>query len=798
MDTVYKNGTLFFSVNEMHINDFHTYNVCIDLPPPMRSDSIFATHNYGVSSLLHRPLTILELQIVTIFMITQCFHFFLKRLSLPYFFSSAMAGFVLGPTIKIVALDMYKKTLFPFGSEDTLSLISIFGYTFHLFVNCVQMDFSMITRTGKRAWTIALSTVLVPISVGFIFTFHLLPSLLNRTIGSSQMIGLPVVFLATSGCSFQVVAALLIELKILNSELGRLGLATALVSDITSNLVNAIGTTVNSVSEVGEARAYANLVILICFVILIPMVTRPAMKWVVKITPEGRPVKKIYVYGIVATVLFLGVAMHNIHQPVFASAIVLGLSVPEGPPLGTALVDSLDMFATWFLFPIFLTSCIMKVDLTKCFESPTLVLVFVIFILGVHLIKILLSIGICRFCKMPITDGVCIGLILTCKGAIDICSYTLIYDSKKFNDQQIGLMVILALVVGSIVRIGVTYLYDPSRKYAGYQKRNLISLKSNNELRIVACIHKPCHIIPTRNILDFCFPTTNKKLMVDALHLVELVGRSSPILISHRLKKMVSSSLHNLSGELIVTFNLFEHDYAGVATVNTYTAISPITLMHEDICYVAMDRIASLIILPFHVKWGQDGSIEYKDSNIRSVNTKVMEKAPCSIGILVNRGSYSKLNSSSNCLVAMIFIGGVDDREALCFAKRSIRESHSKLVVYRLILKGSDVKSWDIMLDDEVLREVQGYGEFDNVIYEEVVIEDASETTVFLNNVANKFDFIIVGRRNGITSAQTSGLEHWTEYLELGVVGDLLASPDLETRASILVVQQQQLHTSDQ
>lgn len=56
----------------------------------------------------------------------------------------------------------------------------------------------------------------------------------------------------------------------------------------------------------------------------------------------------------------------------------------------------------------------------------------------------------------------------------------------------------------------------------------------------------------------------------------------------------------------------------------------------------------------------------------------------------------------------------------------------------------------------------------------------------------SEFDFIIVGRRNGVKSEMTAGLENWTEYTELGVIGDLLASPDMETKASILVVQQQQ------
>ncbi|TKY46630.1 Cation/H(+) antiporter 4 [Spatholobus suberectus] len=786
------NQTIFDSVTYLY--DVPTmrqqvYNVCLDQPMKIVSNGIFNNHNGAIPS--QSAFTMLELQIVIIFAVTQGFHFILKRIGAPYFVSQVMAGFLIGPSIPTGPLEKYKKMLFPFGSPDILNTLSSLGYSFFLFLNSVQMDLSLITKTGKKAWVIALSSYFVPILVGYAVL-----SMFNATwqdILGADSFGLPVVYISHSGCSFAVVSSLLNDLGILNSELGRLALSSAFVNDLSGGIWASLGTALVSSRDLSLSIRIRNVVGCLAYIFLIPLIARPAMMWIVKNTPEGRPVNKIYIYAIIVAFLAIGYFAGNFNQPFLAGAIVLGISVPEGPPLGSELVNQLELFSTWFLSSIFVTCCIMKVELTLC-SSFAVIAVVCGFIVMVHLIRLLLCMGICRYCKMPSTDGFCLALILSCKGVVDICSYILVYDSMAQSKRVIAIMIFSVLILGTTSRLGVKALYDPARKYAGYQKRNIMNLKHNSELRVVACIHKPCHMLHIKNVLQLCSPGPDNALVADIVHLLELVGRSAPIFIAHKLQQSVGSS-YNYSGELIVTFDLFERDYAASATANTYTAISPVTLMHEDVCHLALDKNAAIIILPFHVKWGGDGSIESEDSNTRSMNSKVLDRAPCSIGILVNRGP-SGVNSASY-KVAMVFLGGPDDREALCLAKRFAKNRDNRLFVYRLLARDDDISDWEHMMDDEELREVRGaYVKLENVTYEEWTIDDASQTTLFIKDIAKRFDFIVVGRRNGVRTSHTSGLENWTEYSELGVIGDLLASPDTETKASILVVQQQSTSAS--
>ncbi|KAK7401012.1 hypothetical protein VNO78_12322 [Psophocarpus tetragonolobus] len=782
------NQTIFSSVAFLHEVPKmrrETYNVCVTQPLKIVSDGIW-TSNEG-SKPLESAFTMLELQIVIIFAITQLFHVILKRLGIPLFVSQVMTGFLLGPSIPIGPLERYKKMLFPFGTPDILSTVSSFGYSVLLFLNSVKMDLTLIKKTGHKGWIIAIATYFVPIIIG-----HLAILLFGtkwREMLGQDAIGLPVVFMSHSGCSFAVISSMLNDLGILNSEIGRLALSASFVNDLTGSIFAGLGTAIVSSMKMKTYSRIINVVIFPAYIILIPLIGRIALRWVVKNTPEGKAVHKIYLCVIMALFIVFGYVAMFIRQPFLAGAVIFGLAVPEGPPLGSELVHQLELFSTTFLSSIFVTCLTMKVDLTKC-DSLPLIGVICGVIIVVHIVRWMLCIGICRYCKMPLNDGFCLALILSCKGVVDLVSYILVYDSTAQSKRVIDVMVVSVLILGTISTYGVKKLYDPSRKYAGYQKRNIMNLKHNNELRIVACIHKPCHMNHIKNVLELCYPAHENTLVVDIVHLTELVGRSNPIFIAHKLQQTIGSSFNNYSGELILTFDLFERDYPGLATANTYTAISPVALMNEDVTNLALDKNANLIILPFHVKWGGDGSIESEDINIKSLNSKVLERAPCSVGILVNRGP-SNINSI-NYKVAMVFLGGPDDREALCLAKRFAKNFDNMLFVYRLLARDHDMSNWNHMIDDEELRGVCGaHATFENVTYEEISLEDASQTTFFIKDIANKFDFIICGRRNGVRSPQTFGLEKWTEHLELGIIGDLLASPDTETKTSILVVQQQ-------
>ncbi|XWS16921.1 hypothetical protein CRYUN_Cryun33cG0023100 [Craigia yunnanensis] len=96
-----------------------------------------------------------------------------------------------------------------------------------------------------------------------------------------------------SGTSVPVIHCLLNELKILNSELGRLGLSTALIGDIVSLLLMHISQWVKLGLEKG-IEVVVDCGPAIVFVLVVVFVLRPLMKWAVRRTPEAGQIKDGY------------------------------------------------------------------------------------------------------------------------------------------------------------------------------------------------------------------------------------------------------------------------------------------------------------------------------------------------------------------------------------------------------------------------------------------------------------------------------------------------------------------------
>lgn len=79
----------------------------------------------------------------------------------------------------------------------------------------------------------------------------------------------------------------------------------------------------------------------------------------------------------------------------------------------------------------------------------------------------------------------------------------------------------------------------------------------------------------------------------------------------------------------------------------------------------------------------------------------------------------------------------------------------------------------------------------------EKYVSDGLGTVAALREIAEMYSLFIVGKGGRGNSPLTTGMSDWEECPELGLVGDLLASSEMNISGSILVIQRHRHSETD-
>lgn len=274
------------------------------------------------------------------------------------------------------------------------------------------------------------------------------------------------------------------------------------------------------------------------------------------------------------------------------------------------------------------------------------------------------------------------------------------------NDETFAILVLMALFTTFITTPTVMAIYKPARGGSGRIHRKLRDFTATNDsskgqLRILACAHGPGNVSSLISLVE-ATRSTKKQLKLYIMHLVELTERSSSIIKVQRARRNGAPFTKRLRrGEWHdrVAGAFQAYSQLGRVSVRPMTAISSLSTMHQDICHVAEDKSVTLLILPFHKQWrGKeergDGEEEEAIENVghgwRLVNQRVLKEAPCSVGLLVDRGfgNGSRTpgpNATVVQRICIVFFGGPDDREALEFGGMMAEHPAVKVTVVRFV-----------------------------------------------------------------------------------------------------------------
>ncbi|KAL6906019.1 hypothetical protein ACP4OV_003620 [Aristida adscensionis] len=752
-------------------------------------------------------LPLLLFQILVITATTRAAALLLAPLRLPRYIAEILAGFVLGPSV-LGRLPHFSDIVFPARSIFILDSMSLLGLIYYVFTIGVEIEMHTVLRAGLQSFWFAAASALPPFLVGVGTGFLALSTdTAKRTQGQLlNALCFPIFLGATfSSTAFSVLARNIAELKLAGTDVGQLSISASLIND----------TFAWAGLTVATALAHARYGLVICTWTVVAGVllfaasyvfVRPLLLRLARRAAAGGVITEVQECAVLVGVMVAALVADAGGTHAIFGAFVFGLAVPNGP-VGVALVEKVEDFVVGMMLPLFFAMSGLRTD-TAVVTNPHAAALLTVAALVAAILKVVAAVGVAGASGMPLNDGTSIGLLLNTKGVIELIILNIGRNKKIMSDQSFTVLVFMSALLTALVTPLLAMVVKPARRLVFYKRRTIAWAQPDAELRVLACAHVPRDVPGLLTLLDVASPSSRTPVSVHALHLIEFAGRASALLLINASAPTSSFSSPESSGRSQVemqykhiahAFMAYEEQAAGVSA-RTFAAVSPYASMHDDITAAAENQNSALILLPFHKHRLVDGGMEVSHPAIQPLNASVLRFSPCTVGILVDRG-LGGLAGGARCRVAALFFGGRDDREVVALATRMAHNPGIELTVLRFAQKGGSFtgSEFDALkerkADDACLREFReranrsvAGGEV-CVEYRERGVFNAGEMVAGIREVeAAGKDLLVVGQTPGL-SALTAGMPEWCECPELGPVGDLLASKDFQTSASVLVIQ---------
>lgn len=337
------------------------------------------------------------------------------------------AGIVLGPSL-LGQFPGYNEVFLPMGGKITMQTISNVGFFIHLFLLGLRIDASILRKAGSKAILIGTASYGFPFILGnltVIFlknTYKLPPDVVHCI---STVISL------NSMTSFPVTTTVLSELNILNSDLGRLATNCSIVCEAFSWIIALVFRMFLRDGTLASLWSFFWVSVLL---VVIFFICRPAIIWLT----ERRSISidkadQIPFFPIVMVLFAISLTSEVLGVHAAFGAFWLGVSLPDGPPLGTGLTTKLEFFATTIMLPCFIAISGFQTNFFELKESHVKIIESVILL--TYGCKFLGTAAASAYCNIQIQDSLSLAFLMCCQGVIEI------YTSIMWRDEKVSIIV---------------------------------------------------------------------------------------------------------------------------------------------------------------------------------------------------------------------------------------------------------------------------------------------------------------------------------------------------------------------
>jgi Kef-type K+ transport system membrane component KefB len=379
-------------------------------------------------------------QIILIVTLGQTMGSIFARYNQPRVIAEIISGILLGPTF-LGQIPGFTDRLFPVDNLPALKLTATLGLVLFLFIVGMELDPSVLKMNAKRSFCISAGGEI------FAWCWAILLAYLmyNNIDGLNKSFPIFLLFIgvAMSVTAFPVLSRILIEGRLLSTEVGTATIGSAAFDDIMAwSMLALIVSLVNAGAP--QQAAYVFL-LMISFVILMLTIGRAIAIRIVRRFDAFHKVNRTIVCIALLCALSSGWFTQMIGVDAIFGGFLVGLIIPRDGTLTIELTEKVEDVVTVLLLPLYFTVSGLKTDFLALNTGKSWGFVCLV-ILGACVGKIVGCGTAAKLSGLKNREALTVGILMNTRGLVELIILNVGLDADVINREVFAIMVLMAIV----------------------------------------------------------------------------------------------------------------------------------------------------------------------------------------------------------------------------------------------------------------------------------------------------------------------------------------------------------------
>ncbi|MCD6065096.1 MAG: sodium/hydrogen exchanger [Flavipsychrobacter sp.] len=387
------------------------------------------------------PLAVFILQLIIIITASRLCAFLFKKIGQPPVMGEIIAGIALGPSLFGSLAPDVSSFIFPASSLGNLHLLSQVGLILFMFVIGMELDLNIIRRKARSAVFISNASIILPFALGAGLSFSLYNS--YAPAGVSKLSFALFMGIAMSITAFPVLARVLKEKKLSQTQLGAVALTAAAINDVTGWCVLAFVIALAKAEAIDSS--FYTLGAAAAYVLVMLFAVRPFLKKLSKQKSNDTLIKQSTLAIIFLILLGSAYCCEVIGIHALFGAFMAGVVMPLQWDFRKLIIDKVEDVASIMFLPIFFVLTGLRTQI-NLLNDPALWSVCLIIIAVAIIGKFGGSFIAARMAGEPAYESLAIGVLMNTRGLMELIILNIGYDLGILSPEIFTMLVIMALV----------------------------------------------------------------------------------------------------------------------------------------------------------------------------------------------------------------------------------------------------------------------------------------------------------------------------------------------------------------